>query len=282
MGAGHLLEKCTAWVGADCTNWDYQQYVWLGDIPVAVRLQSVWVNDEGYISYTYAEMFNIHTDHLNTPRRLTRSQDATNAVQWRWDSDAFGVGFENDPYLQPYAVDLRFPGQLWDAETWRHYNMFRDYDPYVGRYVESDPIGLKGGINTYNYVSGSPLMKSDPTGLLEWTCYADGTMDDRTVKGNSVKYCTYKCRAKCEKGGAMISTSISAPGYDTGQGQVCIGAIVRTQPSMDGTQLSSYAKGYRAFSVNTSGFFGVIDSIRRPGELVDALRRAEQGKCCGQ
>jgi RHS repeat-associated protein len=168
--AGHLLERCNAWYGADCTNWDYQQYVWLGDIPVAVRLQSVWVNDEGYISYTYAEMFNIHTDHLNTPRRLTRSQDATNAVQWRWDSDAFGVGFENgnaanDPYLQPYAVDLRFPGQLWDAETWRHYNMFRDYDPYTGRYGESDPIGLMGGINSYSYVEGNPISAIDVSGL---------------------------------------------------------------------------------------------------------------------
>ncbi|WP_434058078.1 RHS repeat domain-containing protein [Acinetobacter thutiue] len=46
------------------------------------------------------------------------------------------------------------------------HNYFRDYDPVTGRYVESDPIGLDGGLNTYGYVGGSPLLNYDSLGLF--------------------------------------------------------------------------------------------------------------------
>jgi RHS repeat-associated protein len=50
------------------------------------------------------------------------------------------------------------------VETDKHYNYFRDYEPSLGRYLESDPIGLRGGINSYGYVYGQPLAYIDPTG----------------------------------------------------------------------------------------------------------------------
>ncbi|HGT3378250.1 TPA: RHS repeat-associated core domain-containing protein, partial [Pseudomonas aeruginosa] len=61
--------------------------------------------------------------------------------------------------------NLRFPGQYYDAESGLHYNYFRDYDPETGRYVETDPIGLEGGINTYGYVGANPVGNIDPLGL---------------------------------------------------------------------------------------------------------------------
>jgi len=68
--------------------------------------------------------------------------------------------------------DLRFPGQRMDSASGLSYNYFRDYDPQTGRYVQSDPIGLSGGVNTYSYVSSLPFTLVDPEGLYETTVSA--------------------------------------------------------------------------------------------------------------
>lgn len=72
---------------------------------------------------------------------------------------------QNPNALGTFVFNQRFPGQVFDAETGNFQNSHREYSPLIGRYIESDPIGLGGGINTYGYVGGDPLNKIDPSGL---------------------------------------------------------------------------------------------------------------------
>ena len=114
---------------------------------------------------TTTQLYFIETDHLNTPRQV--SNLAQQAV-WRLDiGEPFGDATPNanPSALGAFEFNLRFPGQYRDKETNLNYNYFRDYDPQIGRYVESDPFGLAGGLNTYTYVGGNPLSMTDPRGL---------------------------------------------------------------------------------------------------------------------
>jgi RHS repeat-associated protein len=107
----------------------------------------------------------IEVDHLNTPRAI---YDATQQLRWKWDqAEAFGVNTpnENPASLGTFEFPLRYPGQYFDKEDNLAYNYFRDYDPALGRYVQSDPIGIMGGVNTYAYVVSNPVNFSDPLGL---------------------------------------------------------------------------------------------------------------------
>ena len=115
---------------------------------------------------TSGGLFYVHPDHLGTPRAITRPND--NALVWRWENaEPFGNSLpdENPSGMGAFAYNLRFPGQYYDAETGTHYNYFRDYDAALGRYTQSDPIGLKGGLNTYLYVLANPIKRSDRRGL---------------------------------------------------------------------------------------------------------------------
>ena len=148
--AGRLLGEY------DSSGGPVQEMVWLGEIPVGV----IKPKTGGF------DLFYIWADHLGTPRLIS---DTTNVARWEWaHNDPFGNNApnENPAGAGAFAFNLRFPGQYYDAETGLHYNYFRDYDASLGRYVQSDPIGLKGGLNTYSYAGGQPLTVADPTGLL--------------------------------------------------------------------------------------------------------------------
>ena len=136
-------------------------YLWQDDVPAAIVLGP---NTPGNPS-AQDKLLYLEVDHLNTPRI---ARDEQKRVVWRWDSDAFGNTAPNeDPDGDGIktTINLRFPGQYFDAESGLHYNWHRYYDPQVGRYTQPDPIGVEGGVNPYSYVDGSPLGLTDPSGL---------------------------------------------------------------------------------------------------------------------
>jgi RHS repeat-associated protein len=147
--AGHLIGEYTS------TGALTQETIWLGDIPIAT------IRGSGASNLYY-----VHADHLGTPTRVTRPSD--NKRRWQWNKDPFGtLAVNNNPEaLGAFTYNLRFPGQIFDPQAGLHQNMFRDYSPAIGRYVESDPIGLGGGASTYGYVGQDPISYGDFLGLL--------------------------------------------------------------------------------------------------------------------
>ncbi|MHC9510380.1 RHS repeat-associated core domain-containing protein [Kangiella sp. M94] len=98
-------------------------------------------------------------DQLGTPNLLTSK---TGETQWKGMVDAYG---EVHTSVSSINNPLRFPGQVQNIETGYYYNFLRDYNPQIGRYMQSDPIGLLGGVNYYNYVHSMPTRLIDPLGL---------------------------------------------------------------------------------------------------------------------
>ncbi len=134
------------------------EYVYLNGQPLA--------KIEGGNTYYY------HPDHLSTPQKMT---DGSAALVWAADYKPFG---ETTVTVSTVTNNLRFPGQYYDMETGFHYNMNRDYNSAIGRYMESDPIGIlpngpRGRLNhLYVYTSNNPVNDTDTTGLMTFRCMA--------------------------------------------------------------------------------------------------------------
>jgi len=148
-----------------------REYIWLDNRPVAM------VDDTGASPVVYY----VHTDQLGTPQKIT---DGSADVVWDSVFDPFGnmvastganwgtgvwQSFTWEP-TSPQTMPLRFPGQYADSETALNQNWNRDYDPTIGRYVESDPIGISGGANTYAYVRSNPIQRYDSKGTDWFGC----------------------------------------------------------------------------------------------------------------
>jgi RHS repeat-associated protein len=152
-------------------------YAWLDETPSAIVHAA---NSPANPGNAQERVIYLHTDHLETPRKAS---DSSARVVWSWEADAFGSLAPNedvDGDTKKVTVNLRFPGQFFDAESGLHYNWHRYYDARSGRYTQSDPIGLAGGANVYGYVGGNPLGYVDPQGL--WPLPPSGGGGDEGVE----------------------------------------------------------------------------------------------------
>ncbi|WP_114240176.1 RHS repeat-associated core domain-containing protein [Dyella sp. C9] len=121
----------------------------------------IWLNGRLVGRLNAGQLLAIHDDQLGRPEVMT---DTNKTIVWRARNFAFD---RTVTVANAVPLNLGFPGQYYDAESGLWNNGFRDYSPAAGRYIESDPLGLAAGINTYAYVGSNPLINADPYGL--WT-----------------------------------------------------------------------------------------------------------------
>jgi RHS repeat-associated protein len=170
-----------------------RDYIWLGNLPVAL------VDNTINGSVTTSVVSYVTADQNNTPRAVTNSA-GTVVWSWAYAGNPFG---EQQPISGGFVLNLRYPGQYYDAESGTNYNMFRTYEPAIGRYQESDPLGLRAGMSTYAYVSGNPLNHSDPFGLANLVYQQSAT----TVAGNL---------GGSASAGVYITVQLTSPFVDAG------------------------------------------------------------------
>ncbi|WP_233081980.1 RHS repeat-associated core domain-containing protein, partial [Rheinheimera soli] len=219
--------------------------------------------------------------------------NVSKAIVWRAKLEAF------DRSVLSTSIgdfNIGFPGQYWDSEKQSWYNYFRDYDATLGRYLQSDPIGLAGGLNTYGYVGGNPLIYVDPYGLFcmddvwsgvywatgEWSP-SQGSVDFGAGLGDALLLGTggyLRELAEVDGGVDQNSDAYRYGSYTalaTGGGRVAYAGLSKVGSvfAASGAQASAFRSGLKTF------FRGGFGRNWRPPNLAgktDAQLRASAGK----
>jgi RHS repeat-associated protein len=163
-GNGQRVKKYTE-NGTKCTVYHYDKNGLLAaesSSSGTIKAEYIYLNGQPLAKIEGNNIYYYHNDHLGTSMLMT---DESQNIVWQGEYLPFG---ETLSVTGSVTNNLRFPGQYFDSETELHYNYYRDYNPVIGRYVESDPIGLNKGENhLYTYTLNNPVNFTDPLGLKE-------------------------------------------------------------------------------------------------------------------
>lgn len=216
-----------------------RQYIFLADMPLAVidsRQGRPLAAEQPGVAQILADLGQVvqswlhrddgmvwlHTNHLGAPEAATNAQGH---IVWRASYAPFGaaqIRSASGSSGEAWVLNLRLPGQMFDAETGLYYNRQRYYDPEQGQYLTPDPLGTPDGPNPYAYVAFNPLANVDPDGLILFAFDGTGNSNDLAdpaMDGGSLSN-VWEFRDRYQDGARRYITGVGTVHRDSEYGNI--------------------------------------------------------------